>query len=353
MSLRLSGKLEENLHKAVMQSFPDEAALRMWVRFKMDLNLNVIKTSASLPAIVVDVFDYVESGDKWEAFLQAGIDSEDCPVFSKECRAALKVLRQQTAPAADDGKAGAKPLIWDTAPFVDRESFWIDLDELRTSPRKRVLALDGPPKSGKSYCGELIDHLRRHWQKVTFAQIDLKNERAPDIKPAELCRRILFKLRIREAKEPDPLPNQTPQRWALDLAPWVGTHIKQIGGEVWVVLDGFNDPAVPEETHVLIAALAEEAGDQNDFRLILLDYDRAFGERTERATRRTRIEYLTASDLRLFLNLLDQDYKASTKPEWQAAQMFVELYDQHMPGSATQIDALTELLPPIVRSLLS
>jgi Effector-associated domain 1 len=355
MSLRLPNKQAEALHRAALGSFPDEATLRIWVQFKMGENLNAIKKESGLQAIILDLFYYVDSGNRWESFLQAGIDSNnDRPVFSQACREALESLRRQTAPAAAVRANGPNLLIWNTTPFVDRQTFWIDLEELRTSPRKRILMLKGPPKSGKSYCGELIDHLRRDlWQVARFALIDLKNSQSPDIKPEELCRRILLKLRISGAGEaPPPLPGQKPDRWARDLAAWLGTHIAQIEGEVWIVLDGFDDPSVAEETHVFLAALAEEAGDQDEFRLILLDYERAFGERTERATRRTRIEYLTASDLRLFLDLLDRDYNVSKKPGWQAAQEFVDLYDQHTPGSATQIDALAELLPPIVRSLI-
>jgi hypothetical protein len=149
---------------------------------------------------------------------------------------------------------------------------------------------------------------------------------------------------------PLPLPGQKPDRWARDLAAWLSGQIAQIGEEVWVVLDGFSQ-ASSEETHVFIAALAEEAGDQGDFRLVLLDYDKAFGIRAERATRRTRIDYLTASDLQSFLAELDQQYGVSSKPSWDAAQELVTQYTKHTPGSATQVDALTELFPAIIRSL--
>jgi hypothetical protein len=353
MGLRLPQKVVESLHGAALVSFPDEAALRLWVQFKLGENLNTIKRDSGLPAIILDLFYHVDSGDRWVEFLQGGIDSADRPFFSKVCKEALEAVRQR--PAYVKGAAEAKPklLIWDRTPFVDREPFWIDINELRTSTRKRVLIVNGPPKSGKSYCGELVDHLRRdHWQGVRFTLIDLKNGQSPDMNPEELCRRILLKLRISAGEPPPPLPGQKPDRWARDLAAWLGTHIGQIKGEVWVVLDGFNDPAIAEETHVFLGALAEEAGDQDDFRLVLLDYELPFGDRTERATRRTSIEYLTGSDLRTFLNLLDREYGVSAKPEWQAAQTFVELYEQQTPGSATQIDALRELLPPIIRSLI-
>jgi hypothetical protein len=117
------------------------------------------------------------------------------------------------------------------------------------------------------------------------------------------------------------------------------------------VLDGCSRLGA-EETHVFLAALAEEAGDQDDFRLVLLDYDKAFSSRAERATRRTRIDYLKAADLEAFLAKLDQQYQASAKPAWEAARELVTQYARHMPGSATQVDALAQLLPEIVRALI-
>jgi hypothetical protein len=251
---------------------------------------------------------------------------------------------------------GRDLLIWDSAPFIDRQPFWISIDELQTSPLKRVAVVDGPPKSGKSYCGELLGHLRRkRWSGARLALIDLKNDRSPDIKPDELCRRLLLKLRITGAAAlPPPLPGQKPDRWARDLAAWMAGQIAQLaqaGAQVWVVLDGCYQ-ASAEETHAFITALAEEAGDQGDFRLVLLDYDRALGGRAERATRRTRIDYLTAADLQSFLHEFDQQYKVSSKPGWAAAQELVAQYAKHTPGSATQVDALAELLPAIIRSLM-
>jgi hypothetical protein len=352
MGLRFPQKVIETLHGAVLLSFPDEATLRLWVQFKLGENLNIIKRDPGLSVIILDLFYYVESRDKWVEFLQGGIDSADRPIFCKVCKETLEAMRRQLPRAAGTAEAKPKLLIWDRTPFVDREPFWIDINELRSSPQKRVLVVNGPPKSGKSYCGELIDHLRRdHWRAVRFTLIDLKNGQSPDMKPVELCRRILLKLRISAGEPLPPLPGQKPDRWARDVAAWLGTQISQINCEVWVVLDGFNDLAIAEETHVFLGALAEEAGDQDNFRLVLLDYEREFGGRTERATRRSSIEYVTASDLRTFLNLLDREYKISAKPEWQAAQVFIELYEQHTPGSATQIEALRELLPPIIRSL--
>jgi hypothetical protein len=351
MSLSLPTKHVASLHKAMLVSFPAEGPLRLWVEFNLGENLNLIKRSPGLDEIILDLFYWVESRRVWQGFLLAGIASSDRPILSDACTQALGAL---PPPPEADQPAGARDLlIWDKAPFVDRDTFWIDIDELKTSRRKRVAVVNGPPRSGKSYCGELLDHLRRQaWAAARLALLDLKSDQTPDIKPDELCRRLLLKLRVTgPADLPPPLPGQKPDRWARDLAAWVAGQIAQLGGQVWVVLDGCGQLSA-EETHVFIAALAEEAGDQDDFRLVLLDYDKAFGSRAERATRRTRIDYLTASDLQAFLYRFDQQYKVSSKPTWAAAQELVTQYARHTPGSATQVDALAELLPAIIRSLI-
>jgi len=140
--------------------------------------------------------------------------------------------------------------------------------------------------------------------------------------------------------------------WAGDLAAWAAGVIPRAGDNVWVVLDGFAHPDVPVETHAFIAALAAEAADQRSgFRLVLLDYNKELSSRTERATRRTEINYISAADLTQFLTLLDVNHQVSSRPGWAAAQEFVAQYSMHQPGTTTQTDALHEVFPEIVRGL--
>ena len=44
------------------------------------------------------------------------------------------------------------------------------------------------------------------------------------------------------------------------------------GGRTWIVLDGFDHPDVPQESHSFIATLADEASRRADLRLVLLGY---------------------------------------------------------------------------------
>jgi hypothetical protein len=352
MSLSLPPKTVEALHRAFLASFPSEGELRLWVQFSLNESLNVIKKSPDLPSIVLDLFYWIEAGQIWESALDKGVETEQRPLLRDECRKALSVFL--TPPQRLPVGAAAKDLvIWDGDPFVDRQSFWIAIDELMTSDRKRVALVNGPPRSGKSYCGGLLDHLsRRKWPHARIALVDLKEEPAPDIKPVVLCRRLLFKLRIEGAGAlPPPLPEQDPKGWARDLSAWMAGLIPRAGDPVWVLLDGFDRPGVAEETHVFIASLAAGAAEQG-FRLVLLDYDRPLGDRTEKAARRTRLDYISASEVFDYLSMLDAQYGASAQPGWAAAQEFGQQYSRHAPGSATQVDALEHLFPQIIRDLL-
>ena len=355
MALTLPPKTVEALHKAFLASFPSEPDLRYWVQFRLGENLNVIKQSAGLMGIVLDLFYWIESRQSWRTALDAGVCSADLPFLSEECRLALAVLQSVAPPPGGPAAAGKDLVIWDGEPFVDRQTFWIDIEELMTSKRKRVALVNGPRRSGKSYCGGLLDHHRRRsWPTARWAFIDLKDDQSPDVKPAELCRRLLYKLKIAGAENlPPPLPGQKPENWARDLAAWLAGQIARAGELVWVLLDGFEHPDVLVETHVFLAALAAEAVDQDAFRLVLLDYDRALSDRIERAARRTRIDYISASDLDLYLGQLGARHPAIlTRPEWDAALEFVIQYGNHVPGSATQVDALEQLFPRLVRALL-
>ena len=115
-------------------------------------NLNVIKrSSASLPGIVLDLFYWVDSNQQWPLFLQAGIDTTKSQMLRDACREALAALLSAASAVSSNTSANARSLLLDEgAPFIDRDTFWIDIQELRSSSRKRVALIDGPPKSGKS-----------------------------------------------------------------------------------------------------------------------------------------------------------------------------------------------------------
>ena len=133
MAFRISNKQADALHKAALVSFPSEVELQVWVAFNWVNSLNQIKKSNYLPAIVLDLFVDVEAAGGWDAFLTAGADSNDRPVFRDACKSTLAALTTMR-PIAVAGQAGGRDLlILDSAPFVDRQPFWIDIEELRTS----------------------------------------------------------------------------------------------------------------------------------------------------------------------------------------------------------------------------
>jgi len=358
--LSLPPKTVKSLHTAFLLSFPTESQLRLWVQFEINENLDQIKKSnADLPTIVLDLFYWIEARGVWRQTLIAGEEATSYPSLQKECTEALQAFFAVTTIQTALPTVSPSPelFIWEEDPFVDRETFQIDIEELFSSDLKRVAMVNGPPKSGKSYCGTLLDHRsRKRWPNAALILLDLKEERrSRAIRPEELCRWLVLKSRVDHVGDPPPpLPNQKAVNWAGDLAAWAAGVIPRAGDHVWVVLDGFDDPDVPVETHAFIGALAAEAADQRSgFRLVLLDYNKGLSSRTERATRRTTIDYISASDLSQFLALLDVNHQVSSRPEWAVAQEFVSLYSQHTPGSATQIDALHEVFPDIVRALLT
>lgn len=351
MAFAINTSDAKNLRDAFLASFPTFEALRDWVAFNCSVNLNQIKQSNALPSIITDLFFWVEAGSTWKQFLSAGTQTVDLPLLSQRSAEILATFtKQQSAPT---NLATQSILIGDGAPFVDRKTLWIDLVQVLNSNKKHSLVVDGPCGSGKSYCGDFLDHVwRTQWPTAQLALIDIKGEATPDFAPEELARRILFKLGVGNSSLPNPLPGQKPDRYARDLAAWLAGEIAQLNRQVWLVLDGFSNKQIREETIVLLLSLVEEAANKRDFRLVLIDFERTLSEQGGKGAQRSTLSHLTAQDITVFLAELDIALGSSAKAGWAAAQEFVALYSQLASGTKEQRTALAELLPQIVRGLV-
>lgn len=167
--------------------------------------------------------------------------------------------------------------------FLDRRKLREALRRLAADQGPNVLVVNGPPGSGRSYTRALIEHASRRLGTFQVAWIPLE-EAGVKLEPDGLAWQIACKLGRRDA--PVPARQSTGKRWAQDLALWL-LSLPRPGEPVWwILLDGFDDPDIPEDTIALMQNLALHicSGEaQRRFRLVLLEYPRPLPHSIRRA----------------------------------------------------------------------
>jgi hypothetical protein len=139
---------------------------------------------------------------------------------------------------------------------------------------KAIIVVSGPSKSGKSYSGELINHIGRALPGLTPAKVSLGEETGALTGPFEAAKSIALAMRVSEEPVID-ASEKAPLRRAQLYADWVLAKRAETGKKWWIVLDGFDDPDLPEMTHAFVQHLALGVTDQaikGQVFLLLLGY---------------------------------------------------------------------------------
>lgn len=158
-------------------------------------------------------------------------------------------------------------------PFLDRARLRAVLRRfVERAAGPRVLVVNGPERSGKSYSSWFVSHLNDTMPSfVTFAYAAEKGlaetytlgDVARDL--VQLANGQLSTMPPQRAQE---------KRWAQELCIWILSVLNRPGRPFWLVLDGFRD--APPGTQALIQKLAHhisQALNQTDGRLLLFDYE--------------------------------------------------------------------------------
>ena len=191
--------------------------------------------------------------------------------------AGYEIFQRLTAPASD-------PVLlqpWQGSLFGGRRRPFIDRAELRRylpvliePGGARVLAVNGPRYSGRSYSWHLIAHVSEACGEYEAYRIDLNDWAGTQVTPTDLMGVIASKLGW-PVPEVDPTAQEDTQ--ARMLLSWFTRKMKAERGTSWLVFDSLDadratDAALRLVEGIAIAADRHEAG---DLRVILLAYGRS------------------------------------------------------------------------------
>jgi len=289
----LEGKQLKAVADSVCQGF-DEPGLQQLLRYQLNRRLDDVAPAGTIPDRVFAILDRAEAEGWLDEFVQA--------VWLARCNVPTLVGLLQSLnfppPPGLVGSAGAPP----TNPFdvldLRRGQALIDRTDLREHLRRlagpgpdRVLLVDGPPVTGKTYSIDLIKYLadladNLPGQAFRFALIDLKETASDRFGPDDLARSVTRQIGRDIATMPPPRTDALGNKWVQELRDWVIEGVQQVyqktGRTIWIVVDGFTERALPAETEDLVHHLARYA-DRNvpEMRVVLIGYRRPLPEINE------------------------------------------------------------------------
>ena len=169
--------------------------------------------------------------------------------------------------------------LWDIRdlPLVDRRILRDTLASFYASNGARVVVVNGPARSGKSYSFQLVRYLFEQKGGFEPVLVDLTESAGLDFGPDYVATRIAARMHI-EPPSADMLTkaSQDP-RWAKELGTWIVDRVPETGKVWWIVIDGILQAAGSNKgTLALIGRLADAAARvEPNLRLVLLGYDKA------------------------------------------------------------------------------
>lgn len=195
--------------------------------------------------------------------------------------------------------------------FLDRQALRAVLRGWSPPPRKRVLVVNGPARSGKTYTLQLLRHIAVQMKTIQIANIDLADEDLALFVPGMLARSVMLQMgRDSDLSFMPKLDDAgSGARWARELCVWLVSAARR-SATTWVIaLDGSHQAQLRDETRDMIRELIKRASvADSPLRVVLLGYtDDLLPMDVRNQVAAEQLQALTAQDLRDYLGkVVDQ-----------------------------------------------
>lgn len=310
-------------------SFADYGALRRFGIEAMLIDLNDFMSVAPTDsdsaaphvAALIRTSDFV---GQVEALIGGALRHLSGPIAEGKLRPLLDVLLARRA------NGGPSDSPFDTCDlqgklFIDRAPFRQALRDLTSDGGSvRVVAIDGPTRSGKSHSKYLIEYLER-LGRYDKALISLEDDTPATFTPETLISTIVRRtggsaqnLNLKKAR------SETRDRWIKRLADELLSYVNPRPRPVFVVLDGFDQPSLRTDTRDLVQELLKRAATEVRLRIALLGYQRdLLPQEVSGRVVAEPIGGFTPDDLRRFLMQYARD-RGKANPAPAVIDVFVQ-----------------------------
>ncbi|MFH8250174.1 hypothetical protein ACH3VR_07405 [Microbacterium sp. B2969] len=274
----LDNERAKTVLKIALKGFAEKKPMRTFLA-TIGIDPIDIEWEGTIRVIWPSALEVVAKSGKLRQFLIAVRDAPDYTLYRADVERIIADCDAEAESETKDGLLPAAPVDHTTAtiigrrPFVDRVNLRENLKSLFNADGDKVLIVNGPPSSGRSYTWVLISYVAKKTSGFDTRLIDLSMFSDTQATPVDVARMIAATFGW-----PPPEVDET----AMDatnarvLRPWIAQHLSEIG-KVCLVFDGLDGANVAETTLEFIGSIASAAGNDElgECRIVLLAFDRA------------------------------------------------------------------------------
>jgi pimeloyl-ACP methyl ester carboxylesterase len=245
------------------------------------------------------------------------------PVVEGTLRPLIDVLQARRASGPSDSPFDACDVQGKL--FINRASFRQALRDLTSeNGAVRVVAIDGPTRSGKSHSKFLIEYLERlgRYDKALISlEDDTPGTFTPDLLISQVVKRTGGSTKNLHLQQ---TAAETKERWIKRLADDLLSYLNRRARAIFIVLDGFEQPSLLTDTRNLVQELLKRAATEAKLRIALLGYPKdLLPQEVSGRIVAEPITGFTESDLRRFFVQYARD-RGKTNPSSGVVDVFVQ-----------------------------
>jgi hypothetical protein len=344
--------MRAKVYEAILKAYPTYQELELMFSFEFDKDLRqIVSESKNHSDVVFTLVRWAEARDMVPDLMAGALKRNP----ENMLLTAVNAIVQQSAAGARSLAKYKAPQPWAAClvhhrrVFINRREFRKSLSRLGDHDGPRILSVNGTTGLGKSHSLHLISYVVRQTPNTEFGEIDLKRTPSKQVPPDQLVRSLAVQLGF---PIKDDIFTQGAQAawWGFELADWLARQAEKSGKDCWIVLDGFENSAVPEPTQEFIQHLLQACAKRDRLRLILLDFreDRIPAE-IQSVILVEQLREISETELRQFFVDLYTHYGVAADGE--AAQFASEVWNevQALRGSAPFTKKLAEEVLRIVK----
>jgi hypothetical protein len=270
----------DDLILALSDAFPSYRDFDRLLQTRLRENLNAIApqvdaTNADLAEVLPAAIQWFTRRGRILEFMQSALqEAPQNPVLQAKIKEVIAEHRRRWAGPPLPNEDPFEACILNGRLFVDRRGLRDIVRGLPMNAEKRVLAIQGPPMSGKTYSYQYMLHLRETKGLFELVYLDLKKEAPAKFRPQLLAQRIVRQMGRSTSigfmpKEEDA---SSPMGWVQDLCDWVLGEVKASGKTWLIALDGFSASNLPPNSREMVKELVSRSADSDSLKVALLGY---------------------------------------------------------------------------------
>jgi hypothetical protein len=342
--MRLRGDQYKKLKDALKDAF-DLVALKEMLEFEVGKDLEDEGAGVGKQEILFNLIKRAQQNNWLPALIEGAIRANGTDE--------LKAIWEELKPSFKAQNVNHfKVCFVDTdLAMVNRTTLRDHLEQLAGSALigGRILVVNGPPFSGKTYSKELIGYLRRALENFKLVFIDLLNIQG-EVKPSDLASSIAQQLGLSDSVLP-PLDQEQDSRWVEAFCNRLTGQLGDKNDPWWVVIDGFTHITLSQPVDDLVKQLATRSRmTLPGLRLVLLSYPERLPPDVERVVLREDIRPIDDRDLSNFFDQLYQERAQSPTPK-DIAERIGEVRREFDPTDPRGMEKLGAVVARIAKSI--